>query len=259
MLSIIDSVKILSTLDCFSSISSVYTLKSNEQYSHLPLISPAARKHLNSLATWVCQSDLSICADIEAAAQAINRPYANLVGHSIRTAIIGVNIAKSLKLSKKEIELIALAGLLHDIGKIVIPDSILEKPDTLTDSEYKTIQAHSNNGYLILKDDPWLHPEVLEAILSHHERLDGSGYPNHLVGTEITFFTKIISVADAFDAMTSTRVYKASKPIQASLEELKNLNHLYDESIVVALDSCYCPLDVNIQPKRRITHALIYG
>ena len=116
-------------------------------------------------------------------------------------------MAKELGWSHQECENLRKAALLHDIGKIGIPDSVLNKPSRLTDEEYKVMKTHVTRGAEILKDFT-LVDHVVEGALYHHERYDGSGYNSGLKGEEIPVYGRIIGVADAFDAMTANRVYR---------------------------------------------------
>jgi putative nucleotidyltransferase with HDIG domain len=128
--------------------------------------------------------------------------------HSINVSFYAMLIAKWLKLPNEEIKKALLSGLLHDIGKIKISDSILNKADSLTPTEYEIVKKHTLHGYEIVKDFDYIHNDIKEAILMHHERLDGSGYPFRYTSDNINIFSKIVAIADVFDAMTSERVYK---------------------------------------------------
>lgn len=127
--------------------------------------------------------------------------------HSINVALICNVFATWLGLSDEEVELATSCGLFHDIGKLAIPDSIIKKPAKLTDMEYKVIQTHPLEGYKLLADYP-IDDRIKKAALSHHERCDGSGYPSRLKSNQLDFFTKMVSIADVYDAMTSARIYR---------------------------------------------------
>lgn len=128
--------------------------------------------------------------------------------HSINVAIISRMIGIWLNYSDKELDLLTLCGLLHDIGKCCIPSQIISKPAKLTPEEYSEVQKHTLLGYEILKPMP-LDEHVKNVALMHHERCDGTGYPNHLKGNEIDDFAAIVAIADVYDAMTSNRCYRA--------------------------------------------------
>ena len=128
--------------------------------------------------------------------------------HSINVSLLCMMIGKWMKLSEKDINNLTLAGLLHDIGKTKIAPEILNKPGKLTDSEFEEIKRHSEYGYYIVKETAGIPAEVATAILTHHEKEDGSGYPMGLTGDQLNLYSKIITVADIFDAMTAKRIYK---------------------------------------------------
>lgn len=127
--------------------------------------------------------------------------------HSLNVALICNLFGVWLKLPKEECHNLILAGLLHDIGKKLVPKILLTKPEKLTAEELTTVRTHSIYGYNILKDLP-LDPKIKLAALMHHERCDGTGYPMGLTGDKIDSFAKIIAIADVYDAMTASRVYR---------------------------------------------------
>ena len=127
--------------------------------------------------------------------------------HSMNVALICNVFARWMRMNEREICMATVSGLLHDIGKTKIPDNIIKKPGKLTDSEYTLVQTHPQEGYRILQSSQ-LDPEVLNAVLMHHERCDGTGYPSHLTGQEIGKYAKMVSIADVYDAMTSARIYR---------------------------------------------------
>ena len=127
--------------------------------------------------------------------------------HCMNVALICNVFARWLRLSEEEIQNATISGLLHDIGKTQIPDSIIKKPGKLTDDEYNTIKRHPQEGYMMLKSSS-LPDGIRNAVLMHHERCDGTGYPLGLTGDKIGDYAKIVSIADVYDAMTSARVYR---------------------------------------------------
>ncbi|MBI4650881.1 PAS domain S-box protein, partial [Candidatus Desantisbacteria bacterium] len=156
-------------------------------------------------------------------------------GHQIRVSKIACRIAKDLNLSEEQIDGIKIAGLLHDIGKISIPSEILTKPGLLNNIEIKLIRTHSKAGFDILKeiDFPW---PVAKIVLQHHERFNGSGYPDGLKGVEIIPEAKILAIADVIEAMSAHRPYRPAFSIINALEEIsKEKGVLYDP---VAADAC---------------------
>jgi len=128
-----------------------------------------------------------------------------------------------------------MAGVIHDIGKLSVPAELLTKPTKLTDLEFSLVKEHSQSGYEMLKhvDSPW---PLAEIVQQHHERLDGSGYPNRLKNGEILMEARIMAVADVVEAMASHRPYRASLGIDTALEEIeKNKGVLFDDQVV---DAC---------------------
>ncbi len=144
-------------------------------------------------------------------------------GHSQRVAEYCRDIAKDMGFSDEECLLIYRAGRLHDIGKITTPDAVLLKPGKLNDLEYKLIQEHVKVSYDLLKDIPMYH-DMAEVIRHHHESFDGTGYPNGFKEDEIPMLSHIMIVADAFDAMTTSRIYKARIDVQKAIKELQMLS-----------------------------------
>lgn len=128
-------------------------------------------------------------------------------GHSERVSAYAVQIARALGMSESEVENVRTVALLHDIGKIGVPDSVLNKPGRLTDEEFEMMKQHTVAGSDIIKDIDMI-PGVAVGARSHHERYDGRGYPDHLKGEDIPYIARIIAVADSYDAMTSNRVYR---------------------------------------------------
>ncbi|OGR34552.1 MAG: hypothetical protein A2051_13805 [Desulfovibrionales bacterium GWA2_65_9] len=136
--------------------------------------------------------------------------------HSINVSILAVLLGKHLGLDKPTLLKLGLAGMYHDVGKAKIPESILNKPGKLTGGEFQAMKAHPLEGYKIMQKQVDLDPEILRAVVEHHERHDGSGYPRGLMSEDIGRFSRIISVVDVYDALTSRRVYKdAMAPAKA--------------------------------------------
>lgn len=130
--------------------------------------------------------------------------------HSVNVGIIAGVIGKWMGLKEGQQEELVLAGMLHDIGKSQIPVEILNKPDKLTEAEMNLVRKHPVFGYNLLKMVEGINPSIMLAVLQHHERMDGSGYPMGLKGEKISLAAKIIAIADLYDAMTSKRVYQAA-------------------------------------------------
>ena len=160
-------------------------------------------------------------------------PYTS--GHQQRVADLTKAIAQELKLPADQIESIYMAAAIHDIGKISLPAEILVKPIQLSDIEISLIQTHAQAGYDILKgiEFPW---PIADIVLQHHERMNGSGYPQGLAGDKILFEARIIGVADVVETMASHRPYRPSIGTDKALEEIaKNRGTLYDP---LAVDAC---------------------
>ncbi len=162
-------------------------------------------------------------------------PYTS--GHSRRVARYSVAIAKHLGLSESELALLHKGGLLHDIGKIGIPDQILLKPGPLTNEEWVTMRQHPVIGTEILHNVP-RSDKIRTMVLHHHERMDGTGYPDGLQGDEIPFFVRILAVADGFEAMTAKRAYREAMSIGKALTTLREgAGSQWDREVVKALHS----------------------
>jgi len=168
-----------------------------------------------------------------AAAVEMKDPYT--AGHQRRVTQLACSIAEDMGLSEDRIAGIHVAGLIHDIGKINVPAEILSKPGPLNDTEYNLTKYHPQVGHDILNeiDFPW---PVAQIVLQHHERMDGSGYPQGLKGEEILLEARILGVADAVEAMSSHRPYRPARGIDKALEEIaQNKGKLYDSKVV---DAC---------------------
>ncbi|MFO7569273.1 MAG: response regulator, partial [Smithellaceae bacterium] len=163
----------------------------------------------------------------------IRDPYT--AGHQRRVADLARAIATEMNLSRDQIDGIRLAGMIHDIGKISIPSEILTKPTRLTQLEFELIKTHSESGYNILKDIefPW---PIARIVLEHHERMDGSGYPQGITGDDILLESKIIAVADVVEAISSHRPYRPAFGMNPALEEIiQGQGVIYDHAVV---DAC---------------------
>ena len=141
-------------------------------------------------------------------------------GHSDRVAAYSVLIGKKLGLSDNDLKTLEIGGLFHDIGKIGVPDSIIQKDTKLTDDEYSQIKQHPNIGVHILSNAT-IFKDILPIVEHHHEKFDGTGYPSRLAGNDIPYFARITAVADSFDAMTSRRSYRDSLPMDKVISEFE--------------------------------------
>jgi putative nucleotidyltransferase with HDIG domain len=160
-------------------------------------------------------------------------PYTG--GHQRRVADLACSIASQMGLDENCIHGVRLGAMIHDIGKIGVPAEILSKPSKLTPVEMQLIREHAAMGYNILKDIkfPW---PIAEIAHQHHERIDGSGYPNRLRGEAILLEARIVAVADVVESMASHRPYRPTLGLQAAIDEIKNnRGTLYDSRVV---DAC---------------------
>ncbi|MEA2099925.1 MAG: response regulator [Campylobacterota bacterium] len=177
-------------------------------------------------------------------------------GHSQRVATYAKLIAQEMGQSEEDCELLYKAGIIHDIGKIATPDTVLLKPGKLNNLEYKLIQEHVSVGYRLLSKIP-MYAKHAEIIIGHHERYDGKGYPNGLKGDEISLLSHILLVADAFDAMTTNRIYKGRKNLEYAISELRDLSgkQFHPEvtkSAIKVLSNIEMPKDITQLPKTDI-------
>jgi putative nucleotidyltransferase with HDIG domain len=171
-------------------------------------------------------------------------------GHSAAVAIYARDIAKRIGLSEEQQELVHLCGLVHDIGKIGLPAGLLEKPGPLTLEERRQMEQHSEIGERILRnvDD---YSEIADVVRSHHERIDGMGYPDGISGDEIPLLARIIGVADAYDAMTSDRPYREALPSRVARMRLAQaVGTQFDTAVVAAFEAILATADENYRSGR---------
>ncbi|GGQ57176.1 HD-GYP domain-containing protein [Streptomyces asoensis] len=174
-------------------------------------------------------------ATIRALVQAVDIKDGYTRGHSERVGQASVLIARELGMDESRIEMLRFAGILHDVGKLGVPTRLLRKDGPLTPQERRVIELHPEYGHEITRGIAFL-GEARSAILHHHERLDGTGYPYGLSGGQIPEPARVVAVADAFDAMTSTRSYSRARPVGAALEELRRCaGAQFDPRMVAAL------------------------
>lgn len=172
---------------------------------------------------------------IELLADALDRRDPYTAHHSSRVARLAAAIAREMKLPERVVKEIEMGGRVHDLGKIGIPESILNKRSKLTSKEFDCIKDHPQEGYKLLSR-LHLYSEGLTYVLHHHERMDGLGYPDGLSGEQIPLGARIISVADAFDAMTSNRPYRAAMTREQAIKELqRNSGTQFDPRVVEAV------------------------
>ncbi|MBK7647463.1 MAG: HD-GYP domain-containing protein [Betaproteobacteria bacterium] len=153
--------------------------------------------------------------------------------HSVGVSALLIAFGRSMKLSKEVIKEIALGGLLLDIGKANIPDAILKKPGKLTDDEFARMQSHVVEGLKLLNQVPGISEIALQMVSEHHERFDGTGYPNKLAGKQISLYGQMAAIVDVYDAITSDKVYcRGMPPTQALKKLLEWSKHHFDPQLV---------------------------
>jgi HD-GYP domain-containing protein (c-di-GMP phosphodiesterase class II) len=183
----------------------------------------------------VKQLKQTLLGTLHALSHSIEIREPGIAGHHKRVSKLGSAIACAMGLEDGVVESISMAGLVHDIGSMSVPVEILSKPSTLNEMEYSFIKMHPRSGYDILKETGLPYP-VAEIVLQHHERINGSGYPQGLKGKEMLLEAGILAVADVVEAMASSRPYRPARGIEAALEEIKkNRGTLYNTQ---AVDAC---------------------
>lgn len=196
-------------------------------------ISPEHRAQATAIGQWASDTATQALASVLA-------PQPHHRGRpSDMIASLATGIALEMGLPREEIERIRIASLLHDLGKIAIPDEILDKPTTLTDPEWQTIGEHPRIGQVILEQASSLR-EAIPVVLHHHERFNGGGYPHGLRGTEIPLGARIVAVADAYHAMVHDRPYSSALAHDAALAELRaNAGTQFDPDVVDVFCTVY--------------------
>lgn len=169
---------------------------------------------------------------LKALVQALETRDFETHGHSERVVTFSLRLGHELGLDKEALRNLELGALLHDIGKIGVPDSILRKPAKLMDEEWEKMKLHPLHGQKILRNIPFLE-SAARIVAQHHEKWDGTGYPYQIRGEEIDLGARIFAVVDAFDAMTSDRVYRKGRAYEAALEELENCAGTQFDPVVV--------------------------
>ena len=195
----------------------------------------AQKKYEHDLEKIAKQLKETLFETIKAFGIAIEKRHPYTAIHQKRVANLARAIAEKMKLTTHQIEGVYLGALIHDIGKLYIPLSILDSHNKLSTDEKKLIRTHPKNAYDILHEIkfPW---PLAEIVSSHHEKIDGSGYPNGLKGNEIPIESRIVAVADFVESMLSKRTYRKAEPVEAIVKELKNTKGtMFDPKVV---DTC---------------------
>ena len=199
----------------------------------------ARAKTAEKLENSLQQKDNLLLEIVEALAASVEAKDPYTSGHQKRVGVLAGAIAQKMELSPDDIKGIGIAGTIHDIGKIQIPGEILCKPSKLLHEEFNLIKTHSKAGYDIIKNIEFPYP-VADVLLQHHERLDGSGYPQSLCGDEILLGAKIVAVADVVEAISSYRPYRPALGIGKALEEIDRLKGIqFDVQVVEACLSLF--------------------
>jgi putative nucleotidyltransferase with HDIG domain len=196
-----------------------------------------------------CRLEESYDTTLIALSNALDLRDAATEGHSIRVAEMAVQIGQQMGLSERQLEALRLGSLLHDVGKIGIPDAILRKPGELSSEEWETMRRHSVWGAKILDHIDFL-AEALPLVRHHHEAWSKSGYPDGLCGEEIPLLARIFAVADAYDAITSDRPYrKARSPKEALAIIREEAGHQFDPAVVAAFEEVFQTIYQERQPE----------
>ena len=171
-------------------------------------------------------------ATMAALCQAVETKDFYTRGHSERVSRGATMLARQIGMGAERVEAIRYAGMLHDVGKLGVPTKVLQKTGPLTEEELAAIQLHPMRGLEIVRQIGFL-TEALDGIMHHHERMDGKGYPMGLAGDEIPEFARVISVADAFDSMTSTRSYRGARSVEEAIAELRKCSGMQFDPVLV--------------------------
>jgi putative nucleotidyltransferase with HDIG domain len=209
-----------------------------ETHDEIGLLAESFNAMAASLEQKTTELEESYFASIESLARAIDARDPSTFGHSTRVAAISLEIAQAMGLDAESQKTLRRAALLHDIGKIGIEDRVLHKSGPLTDDEWEVMRQHPLIGYKMLSGLHFLKPSLV-GVLHHHERWDGKGFPGGLKGTAISAHIRILSVADALDAMTSDRPYRKGLPFEDALAEIqKRAGTQFEPAVAEALMTC---------------------
>ena len=202
--------------------------------SSLPLVGDLGATDL------VAQEESFLGARVRALVVRLGEKDAATEGHTRRVAMLAVEVGEALGLPRRRLRMLALGGLLHDMGKLSVPSSVLTKPGPLDDAEFAEIRKHPEAGELLLRDFGGFAPGVLRLVLDHHERLDGTGYPRGLAGHELDLETRILAACDVYDALVSDRVYRSAWSQERAFALLEDAAK-FDQACVDALQRVVAP------------------
>lgn len=159
--------------------------------------------------------------------------------HSINVCILALTFGRHMQLPREQLEILGVGALLHDIGKLRVPPEILNKPDRLTREEFEIMKKHPVEGYDILREDLLMSPQILDIVLHHHERMSGQGYPHGMLGDRISHLTKMTSIVDVFDAITSDRCYHDGLSPYIALQNIYRwTDNAFDKDLVEGFMAC---------------------
>jgi len=190
----------------------------------IKLLSATASQLANFIENALLYDDLNatFIGTLEALTSSIDAKDPYTAGHSLRVALLTSELARAAGLTEEQVNRFHISGLVHDIGKIGVPECVLLKEGRLTESEFDKIRMHPEIGAKILKDIPHL-GDVIEGVMHHHERFEGGGYPHGIAGYDIPLVARMIALADTFDAMSSSRTYRAAMNRKTVLAEIRNV------------------------------------
>jgi len=215
----------------------IVVLYTNEPWSVILILPPLALAH-NGFENYL-KLRKQARTTIELLADVVDRRDTYTASHSSRVADYAEKIATEMGLPYEQVEKLGMAGRVHDLGKVAVDDSILQKNERLSDKEFKLMRTHSETGYNILSPLD-MYKDLLSYVLYHHERIDGKGYPQGLIGNHIPLGARILAVADSYDAMTSSRPYRSAMSEEEAVQELiQNSGKQFDPEIVAAFISVW--------------------
>lgn len=221
-------------------IREVYILESDLPVKVLPDFECVYNNCLNTVKSFMLRAKLGEGLDFEEIGETINSLFEQvlnqadilkkmrlikkkgeyLFSHSVNVALLCMLLGKWLDCEPVTIKELGLAGLFHDIGKVYVDEAILNKPGRLTAAEFEHIKKHTLLGYIFLNDNSWINKSISSAVLMHHERADGSGYPLGKKGYDVNFYAAVVAVADIYDAITSDRVYSPKRSPCVAMETI---------------------------------------
>lgn len=199
-----------------------------------PLVRSASRMRVLELESQLASTRAAIVCALH---QVLDLKDLNTGSHSARLAEWGVRVAEDLGMEESDFQAIEISALLHDIGKMGVPDAILQKPGPLDDAEFAVMKRHPEHGWAILRHIPGF-ATVSHFVLHHHERMDGRGYPAGLLAGQIPLGARVIAVIDAFDAMVSARPYRQGLPVAEAIRRLHaDSGTQFDRRVVASFTS----------------------